>query len=83
MTLPGRLPNALKPVVEEQVHEMLQNDFIKLSKSPWACPIVLVKKKEGSWRFCIDFRKLNEVTIKDAYPLPQVNDLIYPSSGHK
>ena len=81
--LPRRLPNALKPVVEEQVQEMLQNDVIEPSKSPWASPIVLVKKKDGSWRFCIDFRKLNEVTIKDAYPLPQVNDLIDTLSGHK
>ena len=81
--LPRRLPNALKPVVEEQVQEMLQNDVIEPSKSPWASPIVLVKKKDGTWRFCIDFRKLNEVTVKDAYPLPQVNDLIDTLSGHK
>eukprot|EP00112_Aurelia_sp_Birch-Aquarium-sp1_P002037 Seg1221.15 transcript_id=Seg1221.15/GoldUCD/mRNA.D3Y31 product="Zinc finger protein GIS2" protein_id=Seg1221.15/GoldUCD/D3Y31 len=70
--LPRRLPNALKPVVEEQVHEMLQNDVIVPSKSPWASPIVLVKKKDGTWRFCIDFRKLNEVTIKDAYHFAQL-----------
>ena len=81
--LPRRLPHALRPVVEEQVKEMLQYEVIEPSNSPWASPIVLVKKKDGTWRFCIDFRKLNEVTCKDAYPLPQVNDLIDTLSGHK
>ena len=68
--LPRRLPNALRPVVEEQVSEMLENQVIKPSNSPWASSIVLVRKKDGDWRFCIDFRKLNEVTVKDAFPLP-------------
>ena len=80
--LPRRLPNALKPVVEEQVNEMLAHGVVRLSKSPWASPIVLVKKKDGTWRFCVDFRKINDVTIKDAYPLPQINDLIDSLEGH-
>ena len=65
--LPQRLPNALRPVVEEQVNEMLDNEVIKPSNSPWSSPVVLVRKKDGSWRFCIDFRKLNEVTVKDTW----------------
>ena len=81
--LPRRLPNALRPVVEEQVNEMLDNEVIKPSNSPWSSPVVLVRKKDGSWRFCIDFRKLNEVTVKDAFPLPQVADLVDSLSGHK
>jgi hypothetical protein len=81
--LPRRLPNALRPVVEEQVSEMLENQVIKPSNSPWASPIVLVRKKDGDWRFCIDFRKLNEVTVKDAFPLPQVADLVDSLSGHR
>ena len=67
---PRRLPNALRPVVEEQVSEMLENQVIKPSNAPWTSPIVLVRKKDGDWRFCIDFRKLNEVTVKDAFSLP-------------
>ncbi len=81
--LPRRLPNALRPVVEEQVSEMLEKEVIQPSNSPWASPIVLVRKKDGTWRFCIDFRKLNEVTIKDAFPLPQIADLVDSLSGHK
>ena len=81
--LPRRLPNALRPVVQEQVSEMLENQVIKPSNSPWASPIVLVRKKDGDWRFCIDFRKLYEVTVKDAFPLPQVADLVDSLSGHR
>ena len=74
--LPRRLPHALKQVVDSQVKEMLETEVIETSNSPWASLIVLVKKRDGSWRFCIDFRKLNDVTRKDAYPIPQVFDLI-------
>ena len=73
---PRRLPNSLRTVVEDQVGEMLENNIIKPSNSPWSSPIVLVRKKDGTWRFCIDFRKLNDVTVKDAFPLPQVADLM-------
>ena len=48
--LPRRLTNALRPVVEEQVSEMLENQVIKPSNSPWASPIILVRKKDGDWR---------------------------------
>ena len=61
---------------------MLETDVIEPSNSPWASPIVLVKKRDGSWRFCIDFRKLNDVTRKDAYHIPQVFDLIDSLSGN-
>ena len=57
--LPRRLPNALRLIVEEQVNEMLEKKVIKPSNSPWSSTIVLVRKKDGTWRFCIDFRELN------------------------
>ena len=70
-------------MVEDQVGEMLENNIIKPSNSPWSRPIVLVRKKDGTWRFCIDFRKLNDVTVKDAFPLPQVADLMDNLARHQ
>lgn len=53
---------------------MLEQSVVKESASPWAAPIVLVRKKDGSWRFCVDYRKLNALTHKDAFPLPRVEE---------
>jgi len=55
---------------------------IEESYSPWIFPAVLVKKKDGSIRFCVDFRKLNAVTEKDSYPLPRIDDLLDRLSGN-
>ncbi|GBM34201.1 hypothetical protein AVEN_262366-1, partial [Araneus ventricosus] len=65
---PRRLPLAKKEEAERLVKEMVDNGIIEESSGPWASPIVLVKKKDGSTRFCVDYRKLNEITIKDSYP---------------
>ena len=59
-----------------QVQQMLASDVIHPSNSPWASPVVMVKKKDGSLRFCVDFRQLNAATVKDAHPLPRIDDLL-------
>ncbi|GFX25223.1 retrovirus-related Pol polyprotein from transposon 412 [Trichonephila clavipes] len=66
---PRRLPFAKQEEVGTLLREMQENDIIEPSSSPWASPIVLVRKKDGSTRFCVDYRKLNDVTKKDSYPL--------------
>ena len=63
------------------LNDMLQKDIISPSKSPWASPIVLVKKKDGTSRFCVDYRQINAVTRKDAYPLPRVDDTLETLAG--
>ena len=63
-------------IINQEVDKMLADDIIEPSSSGWSSPIVLVRKPDGSRRFCLDFRKLNQVTKKDAYPLPQMNGIL-------
>ncbi|GFY26821.1 retrovirus-related Pol polyprotein from transposon 297 [Trichonephila clavipes] len=80
---PRRLPFAKQEEVGTLLREMQENDIIEPSSSPWASPIVLVRKKDGSTRYCVDYRKLNDVTKKDSYPLPRIDDILDTLSGHK
>ena len=73
---PYRIPEAQHSFVRESVGDMLQHKIIQPSSSPAASPIVLVKKKDGTWRFAIDYRKLNSITKKDAFPLPTIVDML-------
>ena len=80
---PRRTPNKWLGNVEQQVQEMLDNDIIEESVSPYNSNIILVDKKDGSKRFVIDYRSLNKTTMKDAYPLPNVDELIESCRGAK
>ena len=63
------------------INDMLNQDVIELAHGPWSSPVFLVKKKDGSSRFCIDFRQLNSVTRKDAHPLPRIDDTLDALAG--
>ena len=71
-----RIPPHRKEEVSALLEDMLKKDIIQPSCSPWASPVVLVQKKDGTTRFCIDYRKLNKVTRKYAYPLPRIDDTL-------
>ena len=70
------IPFALCKKVKELVYDMLEKKVVHPSKSPWASPVVLVAKKNGDPRFCVDYRRLNSVTKMDVYPLPRINDML-------
>ena len=60
---------------------MLGQGVIRHSNSPWSSPIVMVQKKDGSWRFSVDYRKVNSLTQQDAYPLPRIDETLDSLSG--
>ncbi len=70
------IPQAQKALVKEHIDHMLEMGVIEPSVSPWASPIVIVKKHDGTDRFCVDFRKVNAVTKRDVYPLPVINEIL-------
>jgi CxxC motif-containing protein len=61
--------------LQEHVKELLEKGFICPSSSPWGVPVIFVPKKDGTQRMCVDYRALNEVTVKNKYPLPRIDDL--------
>ena len=73
---PYQLAHHSQEVLREEIRTLLDQEIIRPSKNPWAAPIVLVKKKDGTQRMCVDYRKRNKVTINDPYLLPNIEDLI-------
>nr|GEW19366.1 hypothetical protein [Tanacetum cinerariifolium] len=83
----SKAPYRMDPIelkeLEEQLRELLDLGFIRLSVSPWGVPVLFVKKKDGSMRLCIDYRELNRVTIRNRYPLPRIDGLFDQLQGAK
>nr|GEV25019.1 putative reverse transcriptase domain-containing protein [Tanacetum cinerariifolium] len=88
--IPGAAPVARTPYrlapselqeLSDQLKELFEKGFIHLSSSPWGAPLLFVKKKDGSFHMCIDYRELNKLTVKNCYPLPRIDDLFDQLQG--
>uniref|UniRef100_A0A1I7UWV7 RNA-directed DNA polymerase n=2 Tax=Caenorhabditis tropicalis TaxID=1561998 RepID=A0A1I7UWV7_9PELO len=80
---PRPIPLAVRPQIREMLQKMVSQDVIRESRSPWSSPVVLVKKKDGSVRMCIDYRKVNKVVRNNAHPLPNIESTLQSLSGKR
>ncbi|KAF0737753.1 hypothetical protein Ae201684_006247 [Aphanomyces euteiches] len=73
---PYRTSKAEDDIMEAEINQYQDLGLIRPSKSPWASPVLMIRKPDGSIRFCIDYRRLNKVTVKDSYPMPRIDDFL-------
>jgi hypothetical protein len=78
---PYRMSTPESQELKMQLKELLDLGLIRPSVSPWGAPVIFIRRKDGSWRLCIDYRQLNKATIKNQYPLPRINDLFDQMKG--
>jgi hypothetical protein len=78
---PYRMTTNQLAELKEQLQELLDKGYIRPSASPWGAPVIFVPKNDGTQRMCVDYRSLNEVTIKNKYPLPRIDDLFDQLNG--
>lgn len=73
---PYRYPHFQKSEIERQVSDLLFAELIRPSTSPYLSLVLLVKKKDGTWQLCVDYRALNAVTVRDCFPIPMIDELL-------
>ena len=78
---PRRMPFMVRQEVARQLEGMQRNRVIQPSSSPWSSPVVMVRKKDGTHRFCVDYRSLNSISKADSFPLPRIDDLLDQLGG--